>query len=1185
MRCLVVAVSAALLVSAAAGAQYESSYGIEAVQSHLHPGLPISYQFSFDFSHGPRSFAGAWKAVAGGGKGDSAAVERVEGTGAESSALKFTFDLRPGGDLWALLHFVPGGYSAIRLTPEDGFCFRARTHGVEMDGYDARWYLQIRVIDEANRCVTYRTEDFAVKTVWKTYYVTMRDFGRSGRTGVFAAGDSRVRLYDVAFIPNTEKYRHGDLTLDAFLVYGPGPKVKGVDTDGDGVPDPVDGDDDNDGVLDFARSPDGRLAFTRTGHIQGGGRWTGRFVIAKKALVSGDTLEVDASIEVESEAVVQAIQAIPEVVGILCGERRYDQEGRYHGFSNHMISALLTPTGLPIENFQPLVPSRHVRMSGVTLYASPIDAACRIPLSRVRKAAGSIGLDFSFRVPVTARIPEGHYRLFFEFGVVDADGNFLRLSALPGVAFRQGLGRPGYRIRRDENLVYEKKIVFPLVRIGEPAVPRMPWAVLFDTEVHGVRGEVPEEEKGRWAMNARNRLRSRPIYPKGKYNLEPGFPSFAYESLNITYPLNPRSGRLTVQVTRPDGRTVDLGSAPFAALTAWGATTRTGRFYHDFDQYGEYRIHMTGWILDAYGNRFEGGGTYRIWIAERITFGTFPSRPYVVGHSFLSAVEVVPPLPAEVTLSIDFYPYSDPSAKETFSTTGRANRLGLFVAPKRYVFEDPGEYLSRLEGKYVDKEGRLWMGSLWGAMVVAEKDSPLIAHGGGGYMENGEFKATEPRYALGTAGSAESRKTHFVHYPFLQGDVLHIPSTMDHMNAIFPVLTVEFGDGFVPYGETMGRRPVYPLLPTTWTGNSPFCFPEQINRIAYFYADGWRPGVSGRHIIGTAQTMNSYWSVSPSLLGRQMHASRNGDLPGDFYRFTGGVVYRDLEAGKTGYAIYKSMGAVSARDDMNTRVVAPGQEPLLRLNGRDHYLFLGGGVVPVPGMIMPEGSRIPSGGTANPPVPAELETTVIAPSGREFHYKLEADRFGVFARMATTLTPLTEPGVWRARQKLSYGGKTGDVLGSEDGEYCFYVIPADRRAGFELDLDLPEISTVGPGRTVRLEGALPEGVREGVLHYTAITPGLILEEGHRPATEGRFCYEFDPWKTGRRVPFFDTVDHLTGRPVLCDTVVFSLFFEGRRKDGSRAYGFRVVAMRGDRVLAVKTEEKPGENGHPHARNH
>ena len=66
----------------------------------------------------------------------------------------------------------------------------------------------------------------------------------------------------------------------------------------------------------------------------------------------------------------------------------------------------------------------------------------------------------------------------------------------------------------------------------------------------------------------------------------------------------------------------------------------------------------------------------------------------------------------EVSIDIDFYPGSDPARKEHFHTVGRANRLGLYVAPDRYVFKEPGEYFSRMEARYYDRDGRL---CIWGA--------------------------------------------------------------------------------------------------------------------------------------------------------------------------------------------------------------------------------------------------------------------------------------------------------------------------------------------------------------------------------------------------------------------------------------------------------------------------------------
>ena len=43
-----------------------------------------------------------------------------------------------------------------------------------------------------------------------------------------------------------------------------------------------------------------------------------------------------------------------------------------------------------------------------------------------------------------------------------------------------------------------------------------------------------------------------------------------------------------------------------------------------------------GWIADTTGRRYEGGGTYRFWMAKRMTLATatFQGQPYPVGASY-----------------------------------------------------------------------------------------------------------------------------------------------------------------------------------------------------------------------------------------------------------------------------------------------------------------------------------------------------------------------------------------------------------------------------------------------------------------------------------------------------------------------------------------------------------------------
>ena len=77
------------------------------------------------------------------------------------------------------------------------------------------------------------------------------------------------------------------------------------------------------------------------------------------------------------------------------------------------------------------------------------------------------------------------------------------------------------------------------------------------------------------ATTAFERLQARPIYPPGRYNLEPGFPSLALAALNLEYPLNPGSGAMSVSITTPSGATIEMGTRPFKALTTWGGALET----------------------------------------------------------------------------------------------------------------------------------------------------------------------------------------------------------------------------------------------------------------------------------------------------------------------------------------------------------------------------------------------------------------------------------------------------------------------------------------------------------------------------------------------------------------------------------------------------------------------------------
>ncbi|MHC4599206.1 MAG: hypothetical protein ACYS47_09395 [Planctomycetota bacterium] len=404
----------ALFVAAGAFGAYESTMGIKVIPTHLYTGQPVNFKFRYDFTHGLKCMGGAWTAYAGGGKGDGASVQGVTGLSERDRGVRFRFALKPGGDTWALLHFRPGPFSPIDLGPDDGFFLRAKSNGEEMDGFPARWYVQARVLLANGRQRVTRTPDFEVLSIWQTFYVSAHDFADATSAGLFADEEETVRLFDLSLVPNVEKYRKGHLTLDAFSVWTPGRKTPGIDTDGDGLPDFVDGDDDNDGLFDFAQgAPDKPLVFRREGYVLGGGRWEGRFTLNRRAFKTGDDLEVTVDMRVESREICRAADQLPQIVGLLVGERRYDRDGKFHTFSNHLISSLLTPSGFPIENYQSQLPSRHIRPTTGVLHTSPIDLVCRVPRPQIRKGMDEVFLRFAFRRRIDVKVPQGHWWLYF----------------------------------------------------------------------------------------------------------------------------------------------------------------------------------------------------------------------------------------------------------------------------------------------------------------------------------------------------------------------------------------------------------------------------------------------------------------------------------------------------------------------------------------------------------------------------------------------------------------------------------------------------------------------------------------------------------------------------------------------------------------------------------------------------
>jgi hypothetical protein len=858
--------------------------------------------------------------------------------------------------------------------------------------------------------------------------------------------------------------------------------------------------------------------------------------------------------------------ANPEAVALLVtSERCFDASGIMRLPSDERMSTLLTPMGLAIEGG-----SAGAVSQATGAYRNPVDQLATLPLASLRQDASGARALFHMRFGLPADMPPGIYRLRCDFGV---QARRRRFSLCEGSAFA---GKS--RDREYSSCAYSPPVAVSgkdeRGRQVDAATirPRVYAILLGRYNSNGSRGVVALEDAGHFALSNRNIIPDEtvlPLYnPQGKpavYSLEP---QFAADSIDAhrNIPWDYTSGMLSVQVTEPTGATVDLGSAPFKGMKGEGPTTEDPRIAAwRPSAYGRHAVVAKGWINDRWGNRYEFGGTYTFWIANRMTMATatFQGISYPAGSTYGRDIAFFPAVPADVEVKVDLYPFSDAGAVRSLSYGGRASASGIFgfrEGMKPFALDAPGEYHARILARYVDKRGDLWVCSLRHAGVVYAPDTPLIAHGkrlkvGTGFADRGE---------TGKEGYMEPGEKLFRHlehiaFPYRSGDVLLIASEGQGANKIEPVLTWELpGEPAVPdkllQGIGMTNVKIY-----TSNGLSPHLYPEYIVHRAYYYASAPRPGFPSRFLVAEDGVQSPYWPTSATSFGGQVGASPNGDSPGDIYRLAGSVVLRPKDK-KPLYAGYLASAFILPGSTRDNRVVAPGSEDLTGADGRKARFFL----VPVrPGTVYETGAAFVPALQIDPLLPAQIAFTLAYPSGRHLTAEGSADAFGNFAGREKWV--LDEAGLYEYTVKAEWHTFEGLVPGLPEGKGYIFVVEKGikDRPGLSIETWPPYVFSIEKGLLVTGRSAASK------VYFTAVTPGCIIDQGELQVAEGRFTYRFDPIDVSRRIPIYDIENRKAGRREAGRVVHLSFFSEERLPDGSLCHDFARVILRGTRIVSTR----------------
>ena len=857
-------------------------------------------------------------------------------------------------------------------------------------------------------------------------------------------------------------------------------------------------------------------------------------------------------------------------------------------------------------------------------------------------------LDFTIQLPDD--LPPGVYR------------PVLQLNA-KGVPLASGWKATSVR----SSAVYYNEVALPPIAVVSPGAsttgsfqsssPELLWYLLMNDPSLGIRGTGPRSQVDSYqaasfivaqgapyVIPAVDPQTNRPI----SYRLEPFLPMNGFSDRSA--PTVPRisfqlpGGQLCVKIQEPNGNHRDLGCEAFKQSFQRTATTKGGNLFNDgsvqiddiyslttgserfvtqFQQYGRHIITMTGFIDDVWGNSYNGGGVYDLWVARPLDIdpGVLPGTPLAVGDAFNPALRLSPGLPADVKLTLIHFPDSDPAQAITYTVSGRANDYGYFgYGGAPIVLNQPGEYRVELTATYTDPQsGVQTMGAAtWGGIVMTPPaQADLISHGRRG-IDNLDYIPSQWFVTCALNPPPPTGSVPHILGPYLQGDITWsrdeqnelcsgfalrlAASVQDTVGTIEAALKNRFHRTYVGLQEPgdFDDRVLFdelPLFSSTYSGRPVQIVPEETDQIGYAYLSAQRPGVRVREVVAEDSHSSGYWRLD-SMYDNQPGVGVEGDLPNDYKFQYIGAVYRDLE---TDHNEYVGLGTgwihLSDADPIGSRVMPPFSGPgnggwptqggpLLNLRGEAIHMF----IYPTgvrPGAVLTAGDTFHFAGHLLPALDSRVAVTVKAPSGGQQTLGGQANSVGYFYGLAGDFT-VDEPGLWTVDVVVWHDGQigsgeqvncnpaepfnpklpcpSGNVLGSVNGRYWFYVVP---QAAARLNVFTPSTGILAfedPIQPITIRGLVPKGLSDVTIDYTISMPGFILEQGQVTPVGDAYQILFDPVALNRDFPNLDlTGRYARDRPGLADTFTISMLLQGRGGNG-QAFFANSLTIQGEQLF-------------------
>ena len=210
-----------------------------------------------------------------------------------------------------------------------------------------------------------------------------------------------------------------------------------------------------------------------------------------------------------------------------------------------------------------------------------------------------------------------------------------------------------------------------------------------------------------------------------------------------------------------------------------------------------------------------------------------------------------------------------------------------------------------------------------------------------------------------------------------------------------------------------------------------------------------------------------------------------------------------------------------------------------------------------------------------PTLNSKVAITVTAPNGMQHLGGGQANSIGYFYDPADNLV-VNEVGLWSVDVRVWHDGQcsggstippypSGNVLGSQNGRYWFYVAPSG----------VPRLMITAPSpgflqfdnqvTPITLTGVIPAGLSNVTVDYTIAMPGYILKHAQITASGTTFQVVFDPVTLAQDYPNLDLVERDDWQAGLADTFTIGVLLRGQ-SGGQLIARTNIITLQGNQVF-------------------